>query len=73
MPSFTLPSPAAIFALILFGTIGLAAFVYGKKTAQFKTIFIGIGLMVYPYFVSQAWLLYGIGVALCVGLYFFRD
>jgi hypothetical protein len=29
--------------------------------------------MAYPYFVSQTWLLYAIGCALCLVLYFFRD
>jgi drug/metabolite transporter (DMT)-like permease len=34
---------------------------------------IGLVLMVYPYFVSQTWLLYAIGAALCIGLYGLRD
>jgi hypothetical protein len=32
---------------------------------------IGIGLMLYPYAVSQTWLLYAIGAGLCAALYFF--
>jgi hypothetical protein len=34
---------------------------------------IGVALMVYPYFISQTWMLYVIGLALCGGLYFWRD
>jgi hypothetical protein len=46
---------------------------YGKKAARFSAMGIGMALMVYPYFVDTAWLLWGIGFALCVGLYVFRD
>ena len=34
---------------------------------------IGVGLMLYPYAISQTWLLYAVGVALCVGLYVTRE
>jgi len=51
----------------------LAVFVYGKKLALWKPMVIGIALMVYPYFVSRTWLMYAIGVALCVFLYALRD
>jgi hypothetical protein len=68
-----MPPPAAIFAYISFGLVGLAAFTYGRKTAAWRAMGIGAALMAYPYFVSQVWLLYGIGVALCAALYFWRD
>jgi hypothetical protein len=66
-------SPSAILGSILFGAIGLAAFIYGKRMVLWKPIVIGILLMAYPYFVSQTWLLYSVGCALCLGLYVFRD
>jgi len=66
-------SPANLFAGLLFGAIGLAVFSYGKKMTVVKPMIIGVALMAYPYFVSQTWALYGIGVALCVALYLFRD
>ncbi len=68
-----MPGPAALFASLMFGVIGIAAFRYGKKHALWSPIAIGLVLMVYPYFVSQTWLLYTIGAALCVGLYVLRD
>jgi len=34
---------------------------------------IGAVMVIYPYFVSQTWLIYVIGCALCVALYLFRD
>ncbi len=70
---FDLPSPGVLFAALLFSVIGLAAFMYGKKQARFSPMTIGVALMVYPYFVSRAWLLWGIGVALCAALYVFRE
>ena len=70
---FSLPSPADLIGSILFGIIGLAAFVYGKKGLKWKAMSIGFVLMVYPYAVSQTWLLYLIGCALCAALLVFRD
>ena len=69
----TLPSPAYLLGAIIFGIIGYAAYRYGKKTYNRNPKWIGIGLMLYPYAVSQTWLLYLIGVGLCAGLYLFRE
>jgi len=66
-------SPAALLGSILFGAIGFGAFVYGKKMVLYKPMVIGVALMAFPYFVSETWLMYAIGCALCLGLYFFRD
>jgi len=68
-----MPSPAALFALILFGLIGTVALMYGKRMQEWKPMVIGAVMVIYPYFVSQTWLIYVIGCALCVALYFFRD
>ncbi len=68
----TLPSPAYLFGLILFGLIGLAAYRYGTRAALTKPKWIGVGLMLYPYAVSQTWQLYVIGSGLCVALYIYR-
>lgn len=66
-------SPSALFGSILFGAIGLAALIYGKRMVLWKPIVIGVVLMAYPYFISQTWLLYTVGCGLCLGLYVFRD
>ena len=68
MPGFSI-----LFAGLLFGTVGLAAFVYGKKNASWRPMVIGVALMVYPYFIEQTWLLYGVGVALCAALFLWRE
>ncbi len=69
----TLPTPAYLLGAILFGIIGLAAYRYGKKTSRPYPKWLGVGLMLYPYAVTQTWALYLVGIALCVGLYVFRE
>jgi len=59
--------------MIVFGAVGLAAFLYGKRLMQPRPIILGVLLMIYPYFVSQVWPLYGIGTLLTLGLFFPRS
>jgi len=61
-----LPDPAYIFGAVLFGLIGIAAYRLGKRSERSRTKWLGVALMLYPYAVPQIWLLYAIGVALCV-------
>ena len=74
MESFglTMPSPAYIFGAVLFGIVGFAAYRYGKKTESAATKWIGVALMLYPYAISETWLLYVVGAGLCVALYVYR-
>ncbi|MGA2709574.1 MAG: hypothetical protein ACLQJ0_28170 [Steroidobacteraceae bacterium] len=58
---------------LLFGSIGLAFVIYGKKQRSPAPLVCGVGLMIYPYFVSNAYLLVAIGVALTALPYFFRQ
>lgn len=69
----TLPTPAYLIGAILFGIVGLVAYRYGKNTSRPYPKWIGVGLMLYPYAVSETWLLYAIGVGLCAALYFFSE
>ena len=69
---FALPTPAYMVGAILFGIIGFAAYRYGKKASLSEFKWLGIALMIYPYAVTETWLLYTIGVAFCVGLYWLR-
>jgi hypothetical protein len=66
-------SPAALFGSLLFGAIGLGAFMYGKKMVLYKPMILGFVLMADPYFVPEVWLMYAIGGGLCLALYVFRD
>lgn len=65
-----LPSPLFIVGAILFGVIGYVAFRRGRKATLSRLTWAGIALMVYPYAVSQAWLLWLVGVCLCGYVYF---
>jgi hypothetical protein len=65
-----MPTPGALFGMIVFGAIGMAAFVYGKKSTLIKPMILGVALMVFPYFVSEGWPLYGIGVLLTAALFY---
>ena len=68
-----MPTPSALFASLLFGIVGWTAFRYGRKTGAWKPSAIGFALMGYTFFVSDARLLYAIGVALTAALFVFRD
>lgn len=68
-----LPTPGSLFAAILFGAIGMGAFVHGKRNGLAKSMIIGVALMAYPYFIADGWLVFLIGAALCYLLYLFRD
>jgi len=53
--------------------VGLAAFVYGRKTSQFVPLIGGIILMIYPYFVPNVYAMGVIAAAVIVGMVLFRD
>jgi hypothetical protein len=69
---FTLPSPAYLVGAILFGIVGYAAYRYGKNAAAGTTKWLGVALMLYPYLISETWLLYAIGAGLCAAVYVTR-
>ena len=60
---------ANILASVIFGSIGFAACIYGKKQSNFKALVIGVILMVYPYFVENPIALCAIGVVLTLALF----
>jgi ABC-type Fe3+-siderophore transport system permease subunit len=64
-----LPSPAYIFGAILFGIIGWVAFRRGRKSSVSVLTWTGVALMLYPYGVSEAWMLWLIGIALSALVY----
>lgn len=58
---------------LLFGSIGLGFFIYGKKQNRATPFVCGLLLMVFPYFVSSTLLLVTIGTALVAAPYFIRS
>ncbi|OGR13457.1 MAG: hypothetical protein A2341_28030 [Deltaproteobacteria bacterium RIFOXYB12_FULL_58_9] len=63
-------NPAYLAASAAVGTVGLALFIYGKRSARFIYMLSGVALMVFPYFVTNAWAIVGVG-AVIVGAAFF--
>lgn len=57
---------------LVFSSVGLGFFIYGRKQKVAMPLICGIALMVYPYFVSNNALLVAIGVALIAIPYFVR-
>jgi len=55
---------------VIFGSIGLGFFVYGKKQKAVIPLFCGIGLMVFPYFISNMYILVILGILLVALLAF---
>jgi hypothetical protein len=57
---------------LLFGSIGLGFVIYGRRQRAVVPLLSGLGLMIFPYFVSSSILLVAIGVVLMAIPYFFR-
>jgi hypothetical protein len=52
-----MPSPMTLMLGVLFGSIGLGFFVYGKKQKAVIPFVSGVGLMAIPYFISNVYIL----------------
>jgi len=48
----------------VFGVIGLSYFIYGKKAVHITARLSGPFLMMFPYFVSNTWVMVGVGAGL---------
>lgn len=57
---------------MVFGSVGLGFFVYGKKQGAIIPLLCGLALMIFPYFVSNIILLVAFGIALMAIPYFIR-
>ena len=51
---------------ILFGSIGMGYFVYGKKQQAALPLLAGIVLCIFPYFVSNVYIMVLVGMVLTV-------
>jgi hypothetical protein len=57
---------------VLFSSIGLAFFVYGKRQKTIVPLACGVALMAFPYFVSNTIVLVVLGLVLIAIPYFVR-
>ena len=51
---------------ILFGSIGMGYFVYGKKQQEALPLLAGIVLCIFPYFVSNVYIMVLVGIIIAV-------
>lgn len=61
-----------LFLGVIFSSIGLGYFLYGKKQKMTVPFVTGLVLMVFPYFIESNLLLGGIGMLLSIAPYFLR-
>lgn len=57
---------------VVFSSIGLGFFIYGKKQQRLLPFVCGLALMIFPYFVESIPLFIGTGVVLIALPYFIR-
>jgi hypothetical protein len=57
---------------MIFGAIGLAFFTYGRKQQAPVPLVSGISLLIFPYFISNVYLLVMVGFGLMALPYFVR-
>jgi len=65
-----LNNPTLLMWSILFGAVGMGYFMYGRRQRSPVPFLVGIALMVYPYFISNVYVVVLIGIALIATPYF---
>lgn len=68
----TLPTPAWIVGCVVFSLVGIGAWYYGKAVKVPRIRRLGLALMLYSYVTAPTWLLYGVGIALCAAIWWYR-
>lgn len=63
---------ALIFSL-LFGTIGVGYFIYGKKQQRMIPLIAGIALCAFPYFIPNPYAMVIVGTILTAAPWLLRD
>ncbi len=66
-------STSTIYWGLLFGSIGLGFFIYGKRQKKFVPLLCGIGFIAVPYFISNTLILIVSGIAITALAYFVRQ
>ena len=65
-------SESHIIWSVLFGGIGIGFFIYGKRQKALVPWVAGVSLFIFPYFVSDIFMLVAIGIGLIALPYFLR-
>ena len=59
------------FVSLAIGAGGAGLFLYGKRQGRWPQLACGVLLSVYPYFVTNVWVMMGIAIALVAALWVF--
>ncbi len=62
-------SSSYLFAALIWGSVGLGYFIYGKRQSSWSPMLGGIVMIAVSYFVSSAWLISLICLGLIVLIY----
>ncbi len=65
-------SAAVLIWSMIFGSIGVGFFIYGKKQKAIIPLCVGVALCVFPYFIENVYVLVFVGVVLMAIPYFVR-
>lgn len=68
----TVVDTASLLWGLLFGSVGLGYFIYGKNQKALVPALCGVALMIFPYLVSSIWLMVAIGAGLMALPFFVR-
>ena len=63
---------SVLFWNLIFGSVGFGFFIYGKKQGLPVPLICGLALMIFPYFVSNVFVIVAIGIALIAVTYYVR-
>lgn len=64
-----LPSIAYLIGSVFFGLVGMVAWRQGRRTERPVVTWSGLALMLFPYAVTETWLLWTLGAILCAWLW----
>ncbi len=56
---------SSLMAGFVFGVFGFWFLKEGKRKEEWRILFIGAGLIIYPYFITNDFILWGLGAILC--------
>ncbi len=69
-----MPTDADNFlAQMIFGTLGMGVFMYGKIKPCLKILLVGLVMSVYTFIVTETWMIWTIGIGLFVVLAKIKD
>ncbi|NOZ09313.1 MAG: hypothetical protein GXO91_10655 [FCB group bacterium] len=67
-----MPEPTLLFWRMMMGTLGTGFFIYGRKQKAPVPKYVGITFFIFPYLISNVYLLLGVAFLLILIIYFVR-